>query len=110
MLSTRSSNFELPAAQMKKLRRRAKGGVGTGNSDSMRGAHEPTRDRFIFRVNKESSMDTVKQNMINKNVDVRDIELKSNDESIYNSFHICIKVSYLEQVLMPDFWTTGNGR
>jgi len=49
-------------------------------------------------------MDTVKQYMNNKNVDVRHIELKSNDKSIYNSFHVCIKVSDLEQVLQPYFW------
>ena len=52
-------------------------------------------------------MDTVKQYMINNNVDVRDIELKSNDESIYNRFRVCFKVSDLEQVLQPDFWPTG---
>jgi len=45
--------------------------------------------------------------MINKNDDVRDIELKSNDGSIYNRFHVCFKVSDLEQVLQPDFWPTG---
>jgi hypothetical protein len=45
--------------------------------------------------------------MNNKNVDVRDIELKSNDESLYNSFHVCIKTPNLKEVLQPDFWPSG---
>jgi hypothetical protein len=32
----------------------------TGNSDNMRGAPAPNRDIFIFGVNKESTIDTVK--------------------------------------------------
>jgi hypothetical protein len=105
--SASSSNFEFPAAHKRKQRRHAKAVVGTGTSDSVKGAPEPSRDIFVFRVDKETNADTLKLYMNNKNINVREIELKSNDQAIYSSFHVRIQVSDLDSVLQPDFWPVG---
>ncbi len=81
--------------------------VGTGTSDSVRGAPEPSRDIFVFRVEKETSMDAVSAYLTNNHVVVREIEQRSRDESLFNSFHVRIKVSDLDKVLNANFWPTG---
>ena len=84
--STSSATFEIPAGHQRKQRRRAKAVVGTGTSGNVRGAPEPSRDIFIFRVDKTTDADNMKRYMNNKNIDVREIELKSKEQSLYNSF------------------------
>ena len=105
--STSSATFEIPAGHQRKQRRRAKAVVGTGTSGNVRGAPEPSRDIFIFRVDKTTDADNMKRYMNNKNIDVREIELKSKEQSLYNSFYVRIKVTDLDTVLQPDFWPIG---
>ena len=45
--------------------------------------------------------------MSKKGVTIREITIKSKEESLYHSFHVRIKVSDLDQVLQPDFWPVG---
>ena len=72
--------------------------VGTGTSGSVRGAPQPNRDIFVFRV-ELGDADGIKNYMT-----VRNIEKKSNDEAHLKSFKVTVCVAQLVHVLEPDFW------
>ena len=105
-VSQNSAPFELQRDARKRMRRRAQAVVGTGMSGSVRGAPQPNRDIFVFRV-ELGDADGIKNYMTERNIDVRNIEKKSNDEAHLKSFKVTVCVAQLVHVLEPDFWPKG---
>jgi hypothetical protein len=105
--SQQSATFELPRSARKKLARRAAPIVGTGRSNKIRGAPEPSRDLFVYRVQDGNSSEDIKGYINDNHVDVRDIEQTSKEGSKFLSFKVTIRASDMQKVLQPDFWPCG---
>jgi hypothetical protein len=106
-ISQQSAPFQLQRTARKKLKRRDAPVVGTGRSDRVRGAPEPSRDLFVYRVQNDITANDINLYVTGKNVDVRDVIQKSKEGSRFMSFKVTVKVSDLNTILKPDFWPTG---
>ncbi len=94
--------------EVKKPRRQPSvAGTRPTQSGTFRGAREPSRDIFVFRVEKGTIVSDIKQYIIDNEVQVRDIQCVSNENAMYCSYKVEIGVSNLSKVLESDFWPTG---
>ena len=80
---------------------------GTASSSKLRGAPEPSRDLFVYRVTKETVQDDLMEYLKDKHIQPRDIEKLSNTEAKFSSFRVEVKVSELDTLLDPNFWPEG---
>ena len=60
-------------------------------------------DIFSFKLEKETSVDDVKEYVTGKGVTVHEIECLSHEESMYRSFRLSVCYSKLEDVLAEEF-------
>ena len=78
---------------------------GTGR---FKGAPEPVRELFLYRVSKECEKEDIMTAMQENNVDVKDIVLKSKDEAKFRSFKITVNVSAVIKLLSDSYpWPAG---
>jgi hypothetical protein len=105
--SQQSGTFQLQRAVRKKLRRRVAPIVGTGTSDKVRGAPEPSRDVFVYRVQSDITVGDISSYVADTNVEVRNVIQKSQEGSKFMSFQVTVKVTDLNTLLQPDFWPCG---
>ena len=73
----------------------------------LRGAPEPSRDIFVYRIRQGNNQDTMTRHMHTNDVTVRSVEQVSNADSKCMNFKVEAKLSDLETVLSPDFWPEG---
>jgi hypothetical protein len=106
-VTTRSADFEPSSYYKKKQRRKTRPIVGTGASNSIRGAPEPCKDIFVYRLASDVVTENVKCFMNENDVDVRAVVQMSKSESLFRSFKVSIKKSDLSKVLQSDFWPEG---
>jgi len=102
-----SAPFEVQRSARRKIQRRGAPIVGTGRSDRFRGAPEPSRELFVFRVEHGYTADDIKKYITDSNIVIRDIEQTSKDGSTFLSFKVSIKLSDMNVMLQPDFWPMG---
>ena len=107
-----AQEFQLPAKQQRKMRRRAmrnRGTRSTADDTQLKGAPVPMRDLFVYRVMKPSSCDDVKRYIqsLNLNAEVGDIELLAHPEAKYNSFRVSCDVTNFKQLLKGENWPDG---
>ena len=101
--------FEVPAHQLKRIRRhesRKRNIVkGTATTQNVKGAPEPTRDLFIYRVDAEteSVFDLVKSNGFK----VLSLKCISNPAAKYKSFRLTVPVSEFKNLFNNDIWPRG---
>lgn len=91
-------------------RRRQKKPPIRGNAPSLgslKGAPEPSRDIFVYRLLPEIDESMVGKHMLDSNVQVRDIKQMSKEESRFKSFQITVTRPDLPKVLKPNFWPEG---
>ncbi len=105
--SQQSAPYEFQPTERRRLRRRVAPIVGTGHSDRIRGAPEPSRDLFVYRVGLGVNASDIKHYICDKNVDVRDIEQTSKEGSMFMSFKVTVKASDMDNMLHSEFWPTG---
>lgn len=105
-----SQGFEYPNSYRSKLNRnRRKAVTGTANSTSskLKGAPEPSRDVFIYRVQKGTEEKDVVDYLESNNITVRGLSKTSAVEAKFESFKLETTVSNLHQVLNANFWPSG---
>ena len=107
--SAADEGFEYSTGQRRKKRRsKARAIAGTSlQSGTLRGAPEPSRHVFVYRVSKGTSDQDLGQFMSDGGVTVRSTERMSKDEARFESFKIEVKTSELETVLCSAFWPEG---
>jgi len=93
--------------QNRRTRPKATHITGTSRSDKIRGAPEPSRDIFVYRVAKGTSEKDIQEYMADNNVNVRSIELVSLDVAKFSSFKVELRKSDLNRALEAEFWPTG---
>ena len=73
----------------------------------IRGAPEPSREIFVYRVHKETSEEDMRDFMDSNGFDVRAIECTSKPDSLFKSFHVTIPLSQVEKAFDPQLWPEG---
>jgi hypothetical protein len=73
-------------------------GTRTDHAGLFRGARVPSRDMFVYRV------DSIKDYIVNNDVEVISINGVSNENATLSRFKVEIRVSDMPQVLHPEFW------
>lgn len=92
----------------KRRRPRPKPITGTGSSlGSLKGAPEPSRDIFVYRIMSEVTDDELTKYIDDQGVPVKSVELKSNAEALFKSYRVEVTKSCLQKVLVPEFWPEG---
>jgi hypothetical protein len=72
-----------------------------------KGAPEPSRELFIFRVDKSTEIDELKDYLVGKNVKVRELKCVSNSEAKFKSFRLTVPVSDFKNLFDEALWPEG---
>ena len=81
--------------------------IGKANNKhdlKLKGAPEPKRFAFIYRVDNTVSEADVKDYMNSENIAFDDITCMSNELAKFKSFKLCIPISSVKRVFDPDTW------
>ena len=110
-----SEDFHLPNHTLKKKRREEnrRQRIITGNArpgtGRFRGAPEPSRDLFIYRVDPETKANYITDLVVQNDYVVRDIQLISNPSARFKSFFkMSVPISQINSLLTETFpWPEG---
>ena len=108
-----AEGFRFPRQQLRTQARREKRQVVIGkamNTDSrFKGAPEPQRDLFIYRVDKETTKEDLENYISQKHFKTISVEEKSHPSAKFKSFKVTIGVSQLKEMLNESVWPVGVG-
>ena len=96
----------MPRYQEKKTRQheRKRHKVITGchkpGNGGFRGAPEPSRDIFIYRVHPDTSKRDIEDGIRGRNVEVRDLVCISSEQSVFKSFKMTVPASQLSPLIL----------
>ena len=106
--------FMMPRYQEKKTRQheRKRHKVITDchkpGNDGFRGAPEPSRDIFIYRVHPDTSERDIEDGIRGRNFEVRDLVCISSEQSVFKSFKLTVPASQLSSLWTDEFpWPEG---
>ena len=104
-----SGKFEIPPAHMRKQRRQQRRVVVTGkdNNQRVRGAPEPIRELFIYRVHPETTTEALKNYVSDKGFSIGHLECISNSEAKFKSFKLSLPISEFNRTLDENMWPSG---
>ena len=107
-----NEGYTLPAAQLKKKRREEakKNKVIQGKCTSntrIKGAPEPTRDIFVYRVHPETESDILRDHITEQGIIVNNLSCVSNVEAKFKSFKLNVNISQVNQLFDESFWPVG---
>lgn len=106
--SAADDGFRLPNAQLKRRTRRViKGQANLSTSSGFKGAPEPQRELFIFRVHPETETDELREYIINNKFSVRDLECVSNPNAKFKSFRLAVPASEFKNLFDEGLWPSG---
>jgi hypothetical protein len=74
---------------------------------SFKGAPEPSRDLFVFRVDPNTDQADLFKFVQSQSVQVRGLSLVSHKDAVFKSFKLTVGLPDLETVFDNDFWPTG---
>lgn len=80
---------------------------GTRTGGGIRGAPEPRRDAFIYRVDRDTSTDMMRQHLDDMGINTHAIDCISNPDSMFKSFKVTTTVSNFRELFKPDMWPQG---
>ena len=81
--------------------------TGTAASSKLKGAPEPSRDMFVYRVVKNTSVESLTEYIAEKGIIARDVTKVSNAEAKFDSFRVEIQISDVYTMMTPEFWPNG---
>ena len=93
--------------KVEKRRRRPIRVIGTGSSEKLLGAPEPSRDIFIYRVQKTTVKDDIDEYLRDRNITPRAVEKVSHAEARHASFRVELQMKDLKTLLNGEFWPEG---
>ena len=105
--------FELPSyakRQMNRLETRRKKfitGISTSKPGSFKGAPEPNRDLFIFRVDKETTESQITNHVKDHGFFVRNLSCVSNPSAKFRSFRLTVPLSQFDDLFNESIWPAG---
>ena len=111
--SVDTDGFRIPAEVAKKARRqeRHRRKIITGNATScagrFKGAPEPNRDLFIFRVHPSTDISDLRVYVLDAGFDVRALDCISNAKAKYKSFRLTVPASQFADLFNESLWPSG---
>ena len=88
-------------------RRKIITGRGYNNSGGFKGAPEPNRELFIYRVDKQTTLRDLRVHVLDEGFDVRALECISNPNSKFKSFKLSVPVSQFSHLFDESIWPIG---
>ena len=111
LTDSNDDGFQLPSEALRRQRRAAtrkqKVVSGSKNTSNIRGAPEPSRDIFVYRVHGDTSLEEMHQYITSQGFTVRDIKCTSKAESIFKSFCVTLPLSQFKDAFQPTVWPEG---
>ena len=103
------NEFQVPAHVEKKRRRQERRSkVVTGSKGDAAGLKGAPVDLFVFRADKDSTVEGLRQLVESQGCEVRGVEVKSHENARFKSFKLSVSSSQLNVVLNEDFpWPDG---
>ena len=103
-----NASIEADGFKFPKKKKRPTVIVGKGSSSaSVKGAPEPSRDAFLYRIDKETNSENLVDYLSDKNITVRQVVCMSKQESAFKSFKITVAVSNFSALFDPNLWPEG---
>jgi hypothetical protein len=94
----------------KKERQKNRVVIGQSQVDcNIKGAPEPERDLFIFRLVKETTCADLENYIKANGFTVREIECKSHEDAKYKSFKLTVPKSEFAKLFDVSIWPNGVG-
>jgi hypothetical protein len=111
VVSSESQGFEVPKYWLKKENKKKKHtiimGRGSGQSGGLKGAPEPSRDLFIFRVDKSTLEADITNHLANHSVTIQTLECVSHQNAKYKSFKLSVPKSEYDKLFDENLWPEG---
>jgi len=108
------SGYQYQRHYVKKLQRPRKSRVVAGKkalshagATGFKGAPEPDRNLFIYRVEKDTTEEDIEQYLVDNDISYRSISCMSNPNSKYKSFKLTVAVSHFSQLFDDSLWPNG---
>ena len=111
--SNDSEGFRLSSNELRKkyrrenLRKKTIEGKSVVAISGVKGAPEPSRDVFIYRLDKETKTSDLETYIESKGFEIRKLECVSHDEARCKSFKLSVPKSEFEKVLDAEMWPKG---
>lgn len=83
--------------------------IGNKTNCEIKGAPEPNRDLFIFRLDSDTTDTSLRKYITEKGITVRELELKSNAEAKFKSYRLSVPKTQFAKLLDGDMWPEGVG-
>lgn len=83
--------------------------MGSKSDCVIKGAPEPNRDLFIFRLDAETTEDKLRSFISDKGFKVNELELKSNEKAKYKSYRLRVPKSQFSRLFDENMWPAGVG-
>lgn len=111
--------YELPKKTQRKMQKQEKlrkkiiEGAATSKQTAFKGAPEPSRDLFIYRVQKDTSAEALKAHLADLRTDgkmthpERTLACISKDEATFRSFKLTVAVSDFSRLMDGNVWPHG---
>ena len=110
-VASNNDDFHQPSHVAKRNRRqenrRKRIVQGSRPAGSIRGAPEPRRDVFIYRVHSDTTTEMMCQHIKDVGVNIDSIECVSNPNAKFKSFKATTAVSNFSELLKPEIWPEG---
>lgn len=82
-------------------------GNAPGGTRSFKGAPEPSRSLFVYRVDQNTETQDLKSHLRDMDIEVRLLECVSHRDSNFKSFKLDVPVSVVDEFLNGDVWPQG---
>ena len=109
-MSESDQPFEIPAYHKRQQQKKRNIVVGKAtNRSGLKGAPEPMRDIFVFRLDINTTKEDVEKHVKDNNCDLCTVSQKSHPEAKFKSFKVTVPVSHLNRLMDPEIWPLGVG-
>ena len=104
-----TDGFQKSTYELKKIRRRnAKAVVGKGQLDgTFKGAPNLPKSLFVYRVNKDTVTDVIRDYVSDQGITVLDIRCMSHEDSLSKSFKLTVSNEDYTKLFQEEMWPTG---
>ena len=109
--NTELDGFRYPSHYARQVNRRNRRKVIAGNASQQcnlfKGGPEPTRDLFIYRVNKDVPVEAIQSHLTDNGVNVSKLDCVSHAEAQFRSFRLTVPKSEFNELFDPALWPSG---
>ena len=83
------------------------GSVRQSHNARFKGAPEPSRDLFVYRVHTDTGLNDIRSYLQAASINIRGLDCISNAESKFKSFRLTVSIKDNNTLLNEKFWPSG---